>query len=156
VAERYYFEDFAVGQIFRSSTIVVDRAGIKAFAAEFDPQPMHLDEEAAAASTFRGLAASGWHTCALVMRLIVAGGGLPAIEGGIIGTGVERLAWIRPVRAGDRLRVESEVIAGRRSRVRPDRGLVSLRIIALNQDDKPIMEMTPTLIVPCRKPAGEF
>jgi len=151
VIEHYYFEDFAVGQIFRSDTATLNAEAIKAFAAEFDPQPAHLDENAAANGAFRGLAASGWHTAAMVMRLNV-NGGLPPIAGGIVGTGVERLAWIRPVRPGDRLRVENEVTVVRRSRTRPERGLVSLLMTAFNQDDKPVLEMIPTLLIPCRDP----
>ena len=114
-----YFEDFAVGQTYRSETHVVDAAAIKAFAVQFDPQPFHLDEETAKPTFFRGLAASGWHTAALTMRLMVTGG-LP-IAGGIIGAGFEEMRWPRPVRPGDTLRVEVEVLDLRPSRSRRTR-----------------------------------
>src|SRR5439155_20271773 len=98
-------QDFAVGQSFRSGTHRVDAAAIKAFAAAFDPQPFHLDEEAAGASFFGSLAASGWHTAALTMRLLVDSGLRPA--GGVIGVWADELKWPRPVRPGDDLAVEA-------------------------------------------------
>src|SRR5690242_1867064 len=101
---RLYLDDFAVGQVFRAGGVTVTEDEIKAFAAKYDPQPFHLDEAAAKASIFRGLVASGWHTMALTMRLLVDGGAGP-IAGGIIGAGTDELRWPRPVRPGDRLRV---------------------------------------------------
>src|SRR5262249_22544277 len=130
-----YLEDFAVGQIFRSGSLTVEAADIKTFAAQFDPQPFHLDEAAAKASLFGGLAASGWHTTAMTMRLLVDGG-VP-IAGGIIGAGAEELRWPRPVRPGDRLRVESEVLEIVLSRTRPQ-GRMKLRTTTLNQNDEPV------------------
>jgi acyl dehydratase len=103
-----YFKDFAVGQTFGSGRRRIDAERIKSFAAEFDPQPFHLDDEAARATMFRGLAASGWHTAALTMRLLVESELRPA--GGIIGGRIDELHWPRPVRPGDELRVESEVL----------------------------------------------
>src|SRR6478736_9912583 len=103
---------------------------IEAFAAEYDPQPFHLDEGAARASYFGGLVASGWHTAALTMKLLV--GGDLKIVGGLIGLGAEELRWPRPVRPGDVLRVESEVLELRPSRSRPDRGIVRMRNTAFN------------------------
>src|SRR5690349_23429691 len=103
-----YLEDYGVGQKFGSGRLRVDREQIKAFADEFDPQPFHLDEAAAGATMFRGLAASGWHTAALTMRLLVGGDLKPA--GGIIGLGFEDLRWPRPVRPDDELHLESEVL----------------------------------------------
>ena len=97
-----YLEDFAVGQTFRSGRLRIDTERIKTFAAEFDPQPFHLDEEAARDTIFGGLAASGWHTAALTMRLLVESDLKPA--GGIVGAGVDELRWPRPVRPGDELR----------------------------------------------------
>ena len=113
-----YLEDLHVGQRFESATHVVTTDEIKAFARQFDPQPFHLDEEAAARSLLGGLAASGWHTAALTMRLLV-GGGAP-IAGGVVGAGVE-IKWPRPVRPGDELQVFSEVteITPSRSNARP-------------------------------------
>ena len=103
-----FFEDYEVGQKFGSRTLAVTAEGIKAFAAQFDPQPFHLDEAAARASFFGGLVASGWHTAAMTMRLLVDGELRPA--GGTIGAGGSDLRWPRPVRPGDVLRVESEVL----------------------------------------------
>jgi len=100
-----YLEDYAVGQVYRSGRLRVDKDQIIAFAAQFDPQPYHLDEEAARKSFFGGLAASGWHTAALTMRLVVEGEFRPA--DGILGVGFEELSWPRPVRPGDELHAES-------------------------------------------------
>jgi acyl dehydratase len=116
-----YFEDLAVGQKFTSPRLRVEKAAIKAFAAEFDPQPFHLDDRAARATLFEGLAASGWHTAALTMRLCVASDFRPA--GGILGIGGE-LTWLKPVRPGDELRVECEVLeivglAGQQHEIEP-------------------------------------
>jgi acyl dehydratase len=101
-------EDLAPGQIHRAEgePATMDAESIKAFARQFDPQPFHLDEALAAKTFFRGLAASGWHTAAVTMKLLVEGG-LP-LAGGIVGAGVEEVRWVRPVRPGDRLRVETE------------------------------------------------
>src|ERR1700730_6029631 len=116
-----YLEDLAVGQTFRSATVTVDPVRLHSFAAEFDPQPFHLDEEAAATSLFGGLVASGWHTAALTMRLLV-GGGAP-VAGGIIGAGGE-ISWPKPTRPADELHVVSEVMEIIPSRSKPDRGIV--------------------------------
>src|SRR5512147_3186036 len=118
----HYLEDFAVGQVYGTRRLRVERERIKSFAAEFDPQPYHLDEGAANKSFFGGLAASGWHTAAITMRLMVEGELKPA--GGIIGLGFEEFCWPRPVRPGDELHVESEVLEVRPSKSRPDQGLV--------------------------------
>jgi acyl dehydratase len=115
-----YFEDFSVGQIFGSGRTRVEAARIKSFAAEFDPQPFHLDEAASSGTFFCGLAASGWHTAAITMRLLVEGELKPA--GGIIGLGFDEFRWPRPVRPGDELRVESEVLEVRPSKSRPSKG----------------------------------
>ena len=114
-----HLEDFAVGQRFTSATHALDSAQIKAFAARFDPQPFHLSEEDADKSFFQGLAASGWHTASITMSLLVKSG-MP-IAGGLIGAGGE-IAWPRPVRPGDILQAESEVLAVTPSRSKPDRG----------------------------------
>ena len=119
-----YLEDFAVGQTFGSGRVRVDKERIKRFAAEFDPQPFHLDEDAARDTIFRGLIASGGYTAALTMRLMVEGDLKPA--GGIIGAGFEELRWTLPVRPGDELRVESEVLEVRQSKSRPNQGLVKV------------------------------
>jgi len=145
-----YLEDLQPGQVHRSGgdPELVDASGIKAFARQFDPQPFHLDEAAAAGTLFGGLAASGWHTAALTMKLLVEGG-LP-LAGGIIGAGVEEVRWPRPVRPGDRLRVESEVIEVRPSRSRPEQGLAKIRTTTLNQNGEPVQVMTSNLVVPRR------
>jgi acyl dehydratase len=146
-----HFEDFAAGQKFQSGTALVDTESIKRFAAEFDPQLFHLDEEAGRASLFGGLVASGWHTAALTMKLIV--GSELKIAGGSIGAGVEQIQWPRPVRPGDMLHLVSEVLEARPSKSRSDRGIVKIKTITLNQDDQPVMMMVSNLIVP-RRPAG--
>src|SRR3954467_1741223 len=145
-----YLEDFAAGQVFRSPTYAVTEAEILAYARQYDPQPFHLDAEAAKATLFGGLAASGWHTASMTMRLIVASEFRPAW--GVIGGRMESVEWPRPVRPGDVLRVESEVLEVKPSRSKPDRGIVRLRSTTLNQDDQPVMIQVATLIVP-RRPA---
>jgi acyl dehydratase len=143
-----YFEDFVVGQIYRTNALTVDAAAIKAFAASFDPQPFHLDEAKAANTFFGGLAASGWHTAALTMRLLVTEGA--PIAGGIIGVGMDELRWPRPVRPGDRLHLESEVLETRPSRSRPEQGLVKMRTTTLNQNDEAVQIIVGNLVVPRR------
>jgi acyl dehydratase len=120
-----YLEDYAVGQTFGSARLRVDADQIKSFAAEFDPQPFHLDEQTASHTIFRGLAASGWHTAALTMRLLVDGELKPA--GGIVGAGFDEFRWPRPVRPGDELRLESQVLEVRPSKSRPEQGLIKVR-----------------------------
>ena len=120
-----YLEDFAAGQIYGSGHITVEEDRIKTFAAEFDPQPFHLDEDSARRSIFGGLAASGWHTAALTMRLLVESDFKPA--GGIIGEGFDEFRWPRPVRPVDQLHVESVVLDVRPSKSRPHQGLVKVR-----------------------------
>jgi acyl dehydratase len=120
VAE-HYFEDFAPGQKYRGSLRLRVEAGrVKSFAAEFDPQPFHLDDAAARETIFKGLAASGWHTAAMTMRLLVESDLKPA--GGIVGAGFDEFRWPRPVRPGDELWVESEILEVRPSKSRPDQG----------------------------------
>jgi acyl dehydratase len=114
--------------------------------AEFDPQPFHLDEEAARGTLFRGLAASGWHTAALTMRLLVEGELRPA--GGIIAAGFDEFRWPQPVRPGDELRVESEVLAVRPSESRPGRGLIKVRTTTLNQHGEAVQVHVGNLLVP--------
>jgi acyl dehydratase len=139
-----YFEDLRVGQKFASPSLRVDTEAIKGFAEQFDPQPFHLDEAQARDSVFAGLAASGWHTAALSMRLCVASDFRPA--GGILGTGGE-LIWSKPVRPGDALRVEIEIIETRPSRSRPQQGVVKIRLTTLNQHGETVQTFSPTLLV---------
>ena len=145
-----YLEDFAVGQTFGSGRLRVEKERIKSFAAEFDPQPFHLDEAAARDSIFRGLAASGWHTAALTMRLLVESELKPA--GGIVGAGFDEFRWPTPVRPGDELRVESEVLEVRPSKSRPDIGVVKIRTTTYNQKNEAVQVNVGNLMVP-RRPA---
>ncbi|QAU35930.1 MaoC family dehydratase [Janthinobacterium sp. 17J80-10] len=145
----HYLEDLAPGQRFEYGPISVDADKIKAFAAEFDPQPFHLDDELARDTLFRGLAASGWHTAALTMRLFVDSPFKPA--GGLIGAGVEELRWPRPVRPGDALRIESEILEVRPSKTRPEQGLVKVRTTTFNQHDEPVQVFIANMVV-ARKP----
>jgi len=143
-----YLEDFEAGQKFASGHLRVDRERIKSFGAEFDPQPFHLDENDARESFFKGLAASGWHTAAMTMRLLVDGEFKPA--GGIVGAGFDELRWLRPVRPGDELHVESEVLEVRGSKSRPDQGLIKVKTTTLNQNEEPVQVFVGNLIVPRR------
>lgn len=143
-----YLEDFFVGQTFRSDTLRITSDQIKAFAAQFDPQPFHLDEAAAQNSIFQGLAASGWHTAALTMRLQVQSDFKPA--GGVVGAGFDEFRWPRPVRPGDELHVESEVLEVRPSKSRPSQGVVKMRSTTLNQKGEAVQVQIANLIVPCR------
>ena len=149
---KLFFEDFAAGQVFGSGRMPVEADRIKSFAAEFDPQPFHLDDVAARETIFRGLAASGWHTAAMTMRLLVESEFEPA--GGIIGGGFDELRWPRPVRPGDELRVESEVLETRPSKSRPAHGLVKVRTTTLNQHNEPVQVFVANLLVPRRSPAA--
>jgi acyl dehydratase len=139
-----YFEDLAAGQKFTSPNLRVEAGAITAFAAEFDPQPFHLDDAAARHSIFEGLAASGWHTAAMTMRLCVASDFNPA--GGIIGVGGE-LNWLKPVRPDDELHAEIEIVETRTSRSRPGQGIVKIRITTLNQNGEAVQTFAPTLFV---------
>ena len=148
-ADLLYFEDILVGQRFATGTKLVDEAEIKQFAAAYDPQPFHLDDDAAKATLFGGLAASGWHTAAMTMRLLVDGG--PPFAGGIIGGGGE-LSWPRPTRAGDILLVETEILEMTPSRSRPERGMVTVRNDTRNQNGELVQSFTAKLVVR-RRPA---
>jgi acyl dehydratase len=147
-----YLEDYAVGQIYWSGRKRVDKSEIIAFAREFDPQYYHLDEEAAKRSPFQGLAASGWHTAGMTMRLLVDGEFRPA--GGILGVGFDELSWPRPVRPDDELRVKSEVLEVRPSKSKPDRGMIRVKNTTLNQNDEVVQMFTGNLLVPRRSPAA--
>jgi acyl dehydratase len=148
--DRLFLEDLAVGQRFTSAPQTVSAKEITEFAARYDPQPFHLDATAAAGTLFAGLAASGWHTAAMSMRLIIDS--VP-IAGGIIGSGGE-LAWPRPTRPGDTLHVETEVLEITPSRSRPDRGTAIVRCTTLNQNGEPVQTFTPKIVVP-RRPSAQ-
>jgi acyl dehydratase len=147
-----YLEDLEAGQAFGSGTSRLTAGEIKAFARQFDPQPFHLNDEAALGSFFRGLAASGWHTAALTMCLLVEGA-LP-IAGGIIGAGIDELRWPRSVRPGDALHIASEILEVRPSKSRPEQGLVKVRTPTLNQHGETVQSFIASLIVP-RRPRKE-
>jgi acyl dehydratase len=148
-ADQHYFEDLAAGQRYRSTeTVELTAERIKSFAAEFDPQPFHLDEVAAKATFFQGLAASGWHTAAVTMRLLVKSDLRPA--GGTIGAGGDTLKWPRATRPGDVLRLEIDVVETRLSQSRPGLGVVKLRLTTFNQKDEVVQIATPVLMVPRR------
>ena len=142
--EQLYLEDLRLGQKFTSGTYVMEAARIKEFAAEFDPQPFHLDERAAQASIFKGLAASGWHTAAVAMRLLVTGG-LP-FANGLVGLGGE-IAWPRPTRPGDILHVESEIVEITPSRSKPHQGIITVRGTMFNQNRETVYLLTAKLLV---------
>jgi len=140
-----YLEDFEVGQKFNSGRLRVETEQIKTFAAQFDPQPFHLDDNSARNTMFGGLAASGWHTAAITMKLLVGSDLKPA--GGIVGAGFDELRWPMPVRPGDELRVESEILEVRTSQSRPQQGLIKVRTITLNQNDEPVQVAVGNLVV---------
>jgi acyl dehydratase len=145
----HYLEDFEPGQTFTSGEVQVETEAVVRFASEFDPQPFHLDDEAAMGSLFRGLAASGWHTAALTMQLLVSSDLKPV--GGIIGAGFEELTWPRPVRPGDVLHLTAEVLDVRRSATRPHQGLLKVRTTTFNQKDEPVQVSVGSLIVQARE-----
>jgi acyl dehydratase len=140
-----YLDDLQPGDRFTSPEHELDEAQIKAFALQFDPQPFHLDDEAAKSTLFGGLAASGWHTAALTMRLLVQGGA--PLAGGIIGAGGD-IAWPKPTRPGDVLHVESEIVSVTPSKSRPERGMVVVRSTTLNQHGDVLQQSTFKLVVP--------
>ena len=144
-----YFDDLKVGDTFITATYEVSAEDIKRFAAEFDPQPFHLDDEAARDTMFGGLAASGWHTAAITMRLLVTSG--PKLANGMLGAGGE-IEWKMPTRPGDVLHVESEVMELIPSRSRADRGMLVLRSRTINQQGAVVQNLSAKLIV-ARRPA---
>lgn len=149
-----FLEDLTIGQIFESGSHSLDASQITRFAGEFDPQPFHLDDEAAKKTLFDGLAASGWHVASLTMRLLVES--VP-LAGGVIGAGGE-ISWPRPTRPSDVLRVVSEIIEITPSRSRPERGMVVVRSNTLNQEGAIVQTLTARLVVarrPSLEPAGE-
>jgi len=152
MSERF-FEDYTAGEVFRpSGRVRVDKEEIIAFARKYDPQPFHLDEEAARDSIFGRLVASGWHTAAMTMSLVARSEFKPA--GGTIGLGFDGLRWPLPVLPGDELRIETEVLEVRTSKSRPDRGLMKMRTQTLNQNGQVVQELIANAMVP-RRPAGK-
>jgi acyl dehydratase len=152
VSESLYLEDVFVGQRFVTGSYRLTADAIKAFARQYDPQPFHTDEAAAKGTFFGGLAASGWHTASISMRLQVESG--PKVAGGMIGAGGE-LSWPLPARPGDDLRVESEVLEVKPSRSRPERGFVTLRSETKNQKDEVVQLFIVKLLI-WRRPEYGF
>jgi acyl dehydratase len=142
-----YLDDLVPGMRISNGPVTVGADEIRAFATQFDPQPFHLDAEAAAGSFFGGLAASGWHTAAIGMRLLVTGG--PRLAGGYIGAGGE-LGWTRPVYAGDSLTLDAEIVEIRTSRSRPERGIVTMRSELRNQRGEVVYKLLARMMVPRR------
>jgi len=144
-----WFDDLQVGMKFRSEAVTVSKEDILRFAAEFDPQPFHLDEEAAKDTIFKGLAASGWHTAAIAMKLATSC--KPFGPHPLLGAGVDDLRWTQPVRPGDALHLEGEVVELTPSRTKPQ-GIARVKWTAYNQHGEAVYTFTPIAIVP-RRPA---
>jgi acyl dehydratase len=143
-----YFEDLRIGARFEGGPYQVTEDAIIEFAREFDPQPFHLDPEAAKQTAFEGLVASGWHTAFITMRLLVKSG--LNLAGGTIGLGADDLRWPKPVRPGDTLRTEIEIVGLRSSQSKPDRGIARIRYATRNQDNETVMTMSAIILVPKR------
>ncbi len=141
------FEDFAAGTKLTSASYLVTADAIKAFAREFDPQPFHLEEEIAKETLLGELAASGWHTAAISMRLFVDSMNVPC---GIIGMGVDELRWPKPVHAGDELRLEIEIMEARRSKSRPGYGIIRIKNITTNQRGEIVQSFSANAMLPAR------
>ena len=147
-----YLEDLHIGDRFGSDTIKVTQESIFEFARQFDPQPFHLEVEAAEKSIFGELTASGWHTAAMSMRLFVTGKFKPV--GGSIGLAVDELRWPQPVRPGDVLQVETEILDVRKSRSKPDRGIIRIRNVTTNQRGE-IVQTFMAFVMVQRRPLAE-
>lgn len=140
------FEQFAVGQVFDTPCYVVSVNDMKAFAGQYDPQSQHLDEGAAAGTLFGELVASGWYTASVTMRLMLDGG-LAGVRSRGMGLEVQHLKWLLPVRPGDTLHAQTEIVELRASRSRPDRGIMLARTITRNHHDQPVLDMTAAMLV---------
>lgn len=147
---KYYFEDFEPGTVTMYGPRLVTREEIIAFAAEFDPQPMHLDEAAASATPLGGLGASGWHSCALLMRMICDGFVLDSASMG--SPGVDEVRWLRPLRPGTQVRLRATIRDKRASASRPDRGFVNFHFEMLDEADTVLTTLTTPLMVLRREP----
>ncbi len=148
-----YFEDLAVGATARFGGYAVTREEVMAFAAKYDPQPFHLSDEAAAQTHFGRLSASGWHTCAMTMAMLVENLKANA-QAGLGSPGIDQLRWLKPVYPGDTLRCETELIEKRRSESRPEMGIFKSRLTVFNQDDVPVMTMISNGLIRTRPPEG--
>jgi acyl dehydratase len=153
-ADVQYFEDIAVGAKQAFGNYAVTRDEVMDFAKKYDPQPFHLSDEAAAATHFGRLSASGWHTCAMTMAMLVEN--LKSNrQAGLGSPGIDELRWLKPVYPGDTLRCESEVLEKRRSASRPEMGIFKSRLTVFNQNDVPVMTMVSNGLVATRDRAGE-
>ena len=148
-----YYEDIVVGAVQRFGNKQVTREEVIDFAGKYDPQPFHLDDEAAAATYFGRLSASGWHTGAMMMRMMVDNM-KENQQAGLGSPGIEDLRWLKPVYPGDTLRCETEVLEKRRSRSRPEMGSFKSRATVYNQDDVAVMSMVSTGLIRTRDPKG--
>lgn len=146
----HYFEDYPVGAVFTGGPIAVSEDEIVAFARRYDPQPMHVDKAAAEAGQFGGLIASGWHTGALMMQLLAAH--FVPRPGNLASPGLDELRWLLPVRPGDRLSLRATVLTARRSRSKPDQGVVTSLVEVLNQNGDVVMSLKPISLMHCRVP----
>ena len=150
--EQRCFEDYRPGLMLEFGAARVEEAEVIEFARRYDPQPFHIDAEAAARGAFGGLIASGWHTGSLMMRLLVAHYLSPVASLG--SPGIDELRWLAPVRPGDTLTVRVTVLEARRSQTKPDRGLVRSQIDALNQRRETVMSMKALNFILCREAVG--
>jgi acyl dehydratase len=146
-----YFEDYPVGAVFAGGPVTVSEAEILDFARRYDPQPMHIDKAAAEAGQFGGLIASGWHTGALMMQLLTRY--FVPSPGNLASPGLDELRWLLPVRPGDRLSLRATVLTARRSRSKPDQGIVTSLVEVLNQKDEVVMTLKPISLMRCREPS---
>jgi acyl dehydratase len=149
---KYFFEDFTPDEVADYGPRTMTREEIIAFAAEFDPQPMHLDEDAARATMLGGLAASGWHSCAFIMRMMCDWFVADAASWG--GPGVEEVRWLRPVRPGDALTLRRHTVEKRTSKSRPEMGFVKFAYSLLNQHGETVMTLTTTMMIGRRDPVA--
>ena len=146
-----YYEDIEVGETRSFGQYDVTREDVLDFARKFDPQAFHLDEDAAAKTHFGRLSASGWHTCAMTMRMLVQRM-QDTDEAGLGSPGIDNLRWLKPVSPGDTLRLETEILEKRRSKSRPDIGIFKSRVRTINQDDQPVLEMISNGMISVRDP----
>jgi acyl dehydratase len=148
-----FYEDLAIGTTRNFGAYEVTREEVMEFASKYDPQPFHLDDEAAAQTHFGRLSASGWHTCSMTMRMMVDNM-MNEKSAGLGSPGVDQLRWKKPVYPGDTLRCETEVIEKRRSASRPEMGIFKSRIRTFNQSDEIVLEMVSNALIRTRDPEG--
>ncbi len=148
-----YYEDLIIGAISRFGAYAVTREEVIAFASKYDPQPFHLSDEAAAQTHFGRISASGWHTCSMVMSMVVANFAQEQ-HAGLGSPGIDELRWVKPVYPGDTLKCESELLSKRRSASRPEMGLIRSRMTVRNQHDEVVMTFTSLGMIRTRDAGG--